>query len=100
MTKGRLRSILVVAGILLALASMVGVAFADGSAPNKKPIVHGKQLNKPGPGPVVHGVTLHQQAGNLPFTGADVVLFLGIALVLISAGLLIYRRTRPSRVSA
>ena len=99
-TKGRLRSILVMAGVLLALASMVGVALANGSAPHKKPIVHGKHLSKPGSGPVVHGVSVHQATGSLPFTGADVVLFLGIGLVLVVAGVMIYRRTRPNRASA
>lgn len=95
MTKGRFRSISVVAGVLLGLILMAGIAFANGSAPKGPPVVHGKHLNNPGPGPVVHAVSIHQASGSLPFTGADVILFLGIGLVVFAAGLMLYRRSRP-----
>jgi LPXTG-motif cell wall-anchored protein len=98
MTLGRVRSILVVAGVLVALASMAGVAMASGSAPHKKPVVHGKQLMKPPAAPVVHAASIHQ--ASLPFTGADVILFLAIGLVLFAAGLMVYRRSRPSGITS
>jgi hypothetical protein len=97
---------LVVAGVLLALASMGGVAFASGSAPSGPPIVKGKHLNKPPAGPVVHAASIHQaptvagDSGTLPFTGADVILFLGIGMVTFAAGLTMYRRSRPSTVTS
>jgi hypothetical protein len=92
---------LVVAGVLLALASMGGVAFASGSAPSGPPIVKGKHLNKPPAGPVVHAASIHQApAGSLPFTGADVILFLGIGMVTFAAGLTMYRRSRPGTVTS
>jgi hypothetical protein len=101
MTLGRVRHILVVAGVLLALVAMSGVALANGSAPNKPPVVKGKHLNKPPAGPVVHAASIHQApAGNLPFTGADVILFLGVGLVLFSGGLMVYRKSRPSTISS
>ena len=101
MTLCRVRNILVVAGVLLALVAMSGVALADGSAPNKKPIVHGKHLSKPPAGPVVHAASIHQAApASLPFTGADVILFLGIGLVVFSAGLVLYRRSQPGSISS
>ena len=100
MALGRIRSMLVVAGVLLALASMGGVAFAAGSAPSGPPIVKGKQINKPHAGPVVHAASIHQApvvsgaSGTLPFTGGDVVLFLGIGMVTFAAGLTMYRRSQ------
>jgi hypothetical protein len=104
MTLGRVRHILVVAGVLLALVAMSGVALADGSAPNKPPVVKGKHLNKPPAGPVVHAASIHQapavHAGTLPFTGADVILFLGVGLVLFAGGLMVYRKSRPSTISS
>jgi hypothetical protein len=109
MALGRLRSMLVVAGVLLALASMVGVASAaGGSAPGGPPVVKGKTLNKPPTGPVVSGATLRNApatsiAGDsaaLPFTGGDVVLFLGIGLVTFAAGLTMFRRSRPKMVTS
>jgi hypothetical protein len=105
MALSRFRKILVVAGVLLALASMVGVASAAGSAPGGRSIVKGKTLNKPPAGPVVHAATFHQApavAGGsaaLPFTGGDVVLFLGIGLVTFAAGLTMFRRSKPRTIS-
>ena len=107
MALSRFRSILVVAGVLLALGCMVGVAFAD-SAPGGPPIVKGGRLNNPPGGPVVHSASLHapsQQAptvlgASLPFTGADIVLFLGIGLILFTAGLAIFRRSRPRAITS
>ena len=104
MAVGRIRSMLVVAGVLLALASMGGTAFAAGSSPNGPPIVRGKQINKPHAGPVVHAATIHQApvvAGDtLPFTGGDVVLFLGIGMVTFAAGLTMYRRAKLSTATS
>ena len=104
MTLGRVRSMLVVAGVLLALASMGGVAYAAGSAPTGPPIVKGTQIHKPQAGPVVHAASIHQApaiAGDtLPFTGAAVILFLGIGLVTFAAGLTMYRRSGPGTATA
>lgn len=100
MTLGRVRNILVVAGVLLALVAMSGVALADGSAPHQKPIVHAKHLSNP-PGPTVHAASIHQAApASLPFTGADVILFLGIGLATFAVGLTLYRRSQPGSISS
>ncbi|MEA2507362.1 MAG: hypothetical protein QOH48_1980 [Actinomycetota bacterium] len=101
MALGRFKSILVVAGVLLALASMVGVSYAAGSKPAGPPIVKGKKLNRPPAGPVVHAASIHQApAGTLPFTGADVILFLGIGLLTFGAGLTLFRKSRPGSISS
>lgn len=107
MALSRFKSILVVAGVLLALASMVGVSYAAGSKPSGPPLVKAKTLNHPQGGPVVHAHSIHQapaatvaaDSGTLPFTGADVILFLAIGLLTFAAGLTMVRKSRPRGLS-
>jgi hypothetical protein len=104
MALSRFKSILVVAGVLLALASMVGVSYAAGSKPSGPPVVKGKKLNHQPSGPVVHAASIHQAptvaaSGTLPFTGADVILFLGIGLLTFGAGLTMVRKSKPRSLS-
>jgi ABC-type polysaccharide/polyol phosphate export permease len=103
MALSRFKSILVVAGVLFALASMVGVSYAAGSKPAGPPVVRAKKLNRPPAGPVVHAASIHRApavaAGTLPFTGADVILFLGVGMLTFAAGLTLVRKSRPRSLS-
>jgi hypothetical protein len=97
----RFKSVLV-AAVVCALLAMTGTAFAqDPSGTVKQPKVGGETLNTGGNQPAsFEGETDEGGGGTpvLPFTGADVTLFLVIGVAAIAAGAALVRRTGPKRI--
>lgn len=91
-----------VACLITSVMGVMGAALAAGSA-EKPPKVEGKVLNKGpsggGPGAnVLPSFTPSQRgASTLPFTGADVTLFVIVGVAAIGVGTLLVRRTRSAR---
>jgi LPXTG-motif cell wall-anchored protein len=88
----RSMKILLTTALVCVLMSLGSVAFAQQPAGGSGP-----EVNPPG----IEGETITPQtedtsteSGTLPFTGADVTLFLVIGLSAIGAGTILVRRTR------
>jgi hypothetical protein len=92
----RLKS-LFVGAVVCAVLGLTGTAFADPSGTVKEPKAKGETLTS------VEGETASFESGTggtgggttvLPFTGADITLFLVIGLAAIGAGAALVRRAR------
>ena len=94
---------LLVAGVVCALVAMTGTAFAQNTSGTvKKPKVEAETLTSGESQPAFfEGGTDNGDSGGttvLPFTGADVTLFLVIGLAAIGVGAALVRRAGAKRL--
>jgi hypothetical protein len=88
---------LVVVSVVLASVAAMGSAFAQGSAESPPTEVQGGGFgpHQEGPsGEAVGPTNLGPQAGALPFTGGQVLVFAAVGFVAVAAGTALVRRTR------
>ena len=95
--------VLLVLAVAAAALSIMGPAVAAGSAEKPPPEVQGKVIhnspNTPSQGPEVLPLLTPRERGAtaaLPFTGADLTLFVVAGAAAVGAGALIVRRTRST----
>jgi LPXTG-motif cell wall-anchored protein len=82
--------LIITAVFVFALMSLGSVALAQSTGGNVQPPgIGGEQVNP--------SVKSEQPAGTLPFTGADLSLFVAIGVGAIGAGSMMIRRTRKAR---
>lgn len=93
---------LLIAGVVCALVAMTGTAFAQNTSGTvKKPKVEAETLGESQPAFFEGGTDNGGDSGGttvLPFTGADVTLFLVIGLAAIGAGAALVRRAGAKRL--
>jgi len=90
--------LLLVLGALAAFVAMPGVAVGQGSSDNPSDVVYTPNIPPDDQGDTAGGGSsggLDSQIGSLPFTGMDLIILAGVALVLTGTGFALRRLSTP-----
>lgn len=89
--------LLLVLAALAAFVAMPGVAMAQGSSDNPSDAVYTPNIPPGDEGDTAGGSSggLDSQIGSLPFTGMDMIILAGVALVLTGTGFALRRLSTP-----